>query len=129
MFRCRDLKKNRWLNDVTMLPDGRLLAHKKFMHFGIKTVMLDADDYIVHQSTRMLDNNAYFIYEGDYLNYYFVDDEGNSHSIIGVVAFVGQLGQYCLFDERSGLYYPLAQGNCSECEIIGNVFDGEKGQQ
>lgn len=120
MHRVRDIKKDKWIEDIYLSNNGELYELQLCFIFVKRKVLLNKDDYILHKYIELNDKNNTPIFEGDYVEAKISDNV----KVIGVVIYAEQLSSYVILCDDTSEYYDLGKGLCDRIEVIGNVFDG-----
>lgn len=116
MYRIYDHYKQRWRDDMIILPDGAfaICVKKLFGRYKLN-VIWNEEQYTLHFDTGIYDKNGNVIFEGDICK----DENGYKYT----VAYGKEVGTYCLFDDDNSLYYILTDKVGKDVEVVRNVFD------
>lgn len=117
MYRVYDRNIEEWRYDIVALQDGSLGVYKPHKFFSDKIkIIFNEEPYVIHYDTGIKDKTGNVIFEGDICKC----PQGS----YGVVAYSGQTGSYCIFDDNNDLYYVLTDEVGNDTMVIGNVIDG-----
>ena len=129
MFRVRDIKNKKWVDNVILSPNGELYKVKKFL-FMNKLVPVSYDEYVYHNCTYLYDKNGTLIYEGDYIEAEISENEedeiSENETVIGIVYFATELSSYVILSFDSEKYYFIGEYVSDKIRVIGNVFEKPK---
>ena len=121
MFRVRDIKNKKWVDNVILSPNGELYKVKKFL-FMNKLVPVSYDEYVYHNCTYLYDKNGTLIYEGDRIEAEISENE----IVVGIVYFAKELSSYVILSFGSEEYFFIGESVSDKICVIGNVFEEPK---
>lgn len=121
MFRVRDIKNEKWIDNVVLSSNNELYKVKKFLFIN-KLIPLSHNEYVYHNDIQLYDKNSILIYEGDYLEAEVSEDK----IVTGIVCFSNKLSSYIIvpFDDKE--YLLISESVCDRIRVIGNVFEKPK---
>ncbi len=129
MYRVYDKEKRKFVDDVFVLQDGfpyRMVKRKILPVKLVPAYEVDENEnerFVIQYCTDFVDKDKNYVYEGDICRVYVDDDE----YVVGVVAWSGYTGSYCIFCNDIDCYYPLSLSVQDLYEVIGNVCDDDYG--
>lgn len=123
MYRVYNKNDKCWVeNNIFLSPNpySELYIPRKTIFNGIKLVLVDDENYIIHRDINLHDKDGNLVYEGDYLECQVSEDR----TIIGMVTFAPEFSSYIVLCFDNNEYYTLGTEIMNYIKIIGNVFDG-----
>ena len=122
-FRIWDKQKKRWVEDVYLTQDGKLVINgKAILGLSKPTFITDDNRYVYQASTHITDKNDKEIFVGDYLEALVENDE----LIQGLVTFSNEVFDYVILCFDNNKFYILSPDISGRVKVIGNVFNESK---
>lgn len=113
-YRVWDKKEKQFIENVFIIPDGRLLMFTNYDTFNSEWDFVDDEDrYIISECSQHKDNAGKPIYEGDIVIF------NNDYSELYEVIF--ENSQWYVTSEN--IMSPLCECNNNELSVIENIYE------